>query len=1010
MGRINQYPLDDEVNLNDKLLGSDAGQFVTKNFSIQQLFTYFQQNLSIDTQDLVVIENHEARLDEIETEFVITSSDITGLSATSVIKSYVDTQISGVSQISTEQANKIEESHGWGNHALAGYLTSETDPNVPSHVKSISTTDISEWDSAYTNMITGIDISENTDGSVKTVTLLRANTGSNLSDNFTDISETGTGGITDTNYYLSSASLDVNGVLQLGVTGATNLQVNFDDRYYTETEIDAFNYVDLTDFSITTATASGGGALSYDNLTGVFTFTPATFSGTYLPISGGTMTGFIDFSTESTGLRGDIYNEDSTKILQNGSDSAEAWFKGRLIGDITDSNLNVIFDSSEGTFKKDIYLEDGANYYDIILGYANGAVHFTNDYNPSNQTAPIESLTAAKISTWDSIEPISNMYFFEEGSTDTFRLRLRKQTDSLSTNTSVLVEKGSYMTMSVVDDSIDTYTHGSNTVGALNIGLNYDGQNGLQSTLDTRYAQIGSVVTGISLDDGAGSVDTATAGTFTLIPGSNISIQRDGTNTNDITFAFDNSSNTYLTTTAGNNAYVQNSAFTSNGLMRRTNTNTYDTITDNSDNWNTAYNKYTTGVQFITGTGGAVSTQLVKRDTTTVTTANNITGSSGITVSASSNVLDIAADTTVLASKSYVDNNFALNSALPTAQEETEWNSAYTNAITGLEFNTTSGVLTLQKGNGTNIDLTKNLDGRYLTTHPAVAAASDVDNSGNTFIQDLDFDSYGHVMSVGSATFTESDPVFTASAASGISTIDIGEWDTAYSDRITAIELIIAAGNDAGKIKLTKHDNNTILSNSLDSRYAQNGSHIAVANVPGDVDESGNTFIQDISFDSFGHVNGIATASVSGFLALASGDTPTNTEIAQFNGSGEIVSTTVGSFLGTNNIVTTTSSPNFSSNTITAGDFILSSDRDLKENIIPLAERKIDVDFKEYNFKGSKRTRFGVIAQELEEKHPEFVHTRESGDKSVSYIDLLVAKVHELENRIKELENGSRNR
>ena len=94
---------------------------------------------------------------------------------------------------------------------------------------------------------------------------------------------------------------------------------------------------------------------------------------------------------------------------------------------------------------------------------------------------------------------------------------------------------------------------------------------------------------------------------------------------------------------------------------------------------------------------------------------------------------------------------------------------------------------------------------------------------------------------------------------------------------------------------------------------------------------------------------------------------------------------------------------------VTALDFVLSSDRDLKENIIPLAKREIKVDFKEYNFKGSNRTRFGVIAQELEEHHPEFVHTRERGEKSVSYIDLLVAKVHELEGRIKELENGSRN-
>ena len=35
------------------------------------------------------------------------------------------------------------------------------------------------------------------------------------------------------------------------------------------------NYIDLTDISVTTNTASGDGSLSYDNTTGVFTFTPA---------------------------------------------------------------------------------------------------------------------------------------------------------------------------------------------------------------------------------------------------------------------------------------------------------------------------------------------------------------------------------------------------------------------------------------------------------------------------------------------------------------------------------------------------------------------------------------------------------------------------------------------------------------------------------------------------------------------------------------------------------------
>ena len=48
------------------------------------------------------------------------------------------------------------------------------------------------------------------------------------------------------------------------------------------------------------------------------------------------------------------------------------------------------------------------------------------------------------------------------------------------------------------------------------------------------------------------------------------------------------------------------------------------------------------------------------------------------------------------------------------------------------------------------------------------------------------------------------------------------------------------------------------------------------------------------------------------------------------------------------------------------------------------------------------QSRYGVIAQELEEAHPEFVRTDDEGMKSVAYIDLLIAKVAELEARLEK--------
>jgi len=88
---------------------------------------------------------------------------------------------------------------------------------------------------------------------------------------------------------------------------------------------------------------------------------------------------------------------------------------------------------------------------------------------------------------------------------------------------------------------------------------------------------------------------------------------------------------------------------------------------------------------------------------------------------------------------------------------------------------------------------------------------------------------------------------------------------------------------------------------------------------------------------------------------------------------------------------------------VEAVNFILSSDERKKTKIKDLACNNIDVNWRSFELKqneGDYRT--GVIAQELEEKHPEFVNTDDEGFKSVKYIDLLIAKIAELEARLEK--------
>ena len=58
---------------------------------------------------------------------------------------------SHVKSITSTNISNWNTAHGWGDHGQAGYLTSftETDPTVPAHVKSITATEKSNWNTAY---------------------------------------------------------------------------------------------------------------------------------------------------------------------------------------------------------------------------------------------------------------------------------------------------------------------------------------------------------------------------------------------------------------------------------------------------------------------------------------------------------------------------------------------------------------------------------------------------------------------------------------------------------------------------------------------------------------------------------------------------------------------------------------------------------------------------------------------------------------------------------------------
>ena len=159
---------------------------------------------------------------------------------------------------------------------------------------------------------------------------------------------------------------------------------------------------------------------------------------------------------------------------------------------------------------------------------------------------------------------------------------------------------------------------------------------------------------------------------------------------------------------------------------------------------------------------------------------------------------------------------------------------------------------------------------------------------------------------------------------------------------------------------------------------------------------SGRTYIQDITLDTYGHVTGIATATETVT------NTDTNTTYSAGNGLG---------LSGTQFYMTGSYSGNFTA----TGNVTAYSDESLKDNIVTI-ENPLDkinairgVTYNRNDMESNPR-HTGVIAQEVEKVLPEVVSTDDAGLKSVAYgnmVGLLIEAIKELSGKLEALENDS---
>ena len=96
---------------------------------------------------------------------------------------------------------------------------------------------------------------------------------------------------------------------------------------------------------------------------------------------------------------------------------------------------------------------------------------------------------------------------------------------------------------------------------------------------------------------------------------------------------------------------------------------------------------------------------------------------------------------------------------------------------------------------------------------------------------------------------------------------------------------------------------------------------------------------------------------------------------------------------------------NLASYSIYAYDFLIYSDINLKCNIEDIEMKKLDINYKQFEYKTSRgKKRYGVIAQELLSIAPEFV-SESNNSYAVKYTDLLIYEVAQLKEEVKQLKS-----
>jgi len=603
--------------------------------------------------------------------------------------------------------------------------------------------------------------------------------------------------------------------------------------------------------------------------------------------------------------------------------------------DVEDLNITVASGAVDSSSANGAGLTvDGAN---ATLTYSNAGDRFVFNKDIEATTLVGQVSDISNHDTDDLTEGTTNLYY-----TDT---RVR---NAVSATTGIDYDSATGV-FNLADTAVTAGTFGSASEVPV---ITVDAQGRITSASTTNVAGVSS----FSYDSNTGDLDIGTAdgSTFTA------TVDLGPFSTSDLT----EGSNLYYTD-ARVDAHLSGGSGIdfSSGTISHSDTSSVGNVTATS---NTFVDSLTFD-EFGHVTAVSTSTAAPPNDATiTVSAGTGLNGGGNFTTDQSGNeTISLDVDTSTIATRSYVDTEVAnlvdsspstldtLNELAAALGDDPNFATTVANDIgekadKTIDINAGSGLT----GGG---DLSSN----RTISHADTSSVSDVTASSNTFVDAITFDTFGHVQTVSTSTAAPpNDATITVSTGSGLS--------------------------GGGNFTTDQAGNETITVSHADTSSQ------------GSVNASGNTFIQDVTLDGFGHVTGLNTNTLTtSDLGLDSNDGVQHGSLGigtSAPASGEIVAT---------GDITSNASDDRLKNRLGDIDNALGKVESLSGFYFEFNDTAIDLGLQ-------KGKRVGVSAQEVQNVLPEVVKDSpvDSEYLTVQYekmVPLLIEAIKEQSSTIEEL-------